>query len=159
MRAVRGELSYVVKRADGTIVEAFTDHNMIMTLGRVAVARLFSGDTSCVASGVGVGEGAGAPSMEQTGLTNPFIKPAAHIGFAIPEDTNGVIAWKPTDEPTTNARLDFILDTGDANGMSIREFGLFCADGTMFARRVRENGRAIEKDSDLIIEGYWIIRF
>jgi hypothetical protein len=158
-REIRGELAYVVRSASGAVVENVRDPNMIMTLGRMAVARLFAGDFTCAAFGVGVGEGATDPSAEQTELTNPFIKSATRVGFTSSEETDGVIAWNPSDEPTTNARLDFVFDTEDANGMSIREFGLYCADGTLFARRVRGNGRAIEKDDDLVIEGYWIIRF
>jgi hypothetical protein len=45
----------------------------------------------------------------------------------------------------------------EANGMAIREFGLLTANGTLFARRIRAN--PIYKESDISIEGEWIIIF
>jgi hypothetical protein len=46
---------------------------------------------------------------------------------------------------------------GEANGKAIMEFGLICTDGTLFARKNR--AKAIEKDSDISLEGKWRIIF
>ena len=52
-------------------------------------------------------------------------------------------------------KFNFTIGTNVANGMAIREFGLFFADGTIFSRRVRAS--AIGKESDIEITGYWEI--
>ena len=153
-----GELAYIV-RSRGEIIEEYSEKNMIMTLGRVAVARLFAGLPGGNALSVGVGEGSDPPNAEQTDLSNRYLVAASAIGFARAEVQNTITTWVPSSEPTPNVRIDFIFSEGDANGLEIKEFGLFTADETMFARRVRANGRAIAKDEDLTIEGYWIIRF
>ncbi|WP_029542864.1 hypothetical protein [Selenomonas sp. AB3002] len=44
-----------------------------------------------------------------------------------------------------------------ANGLAIREFGLFFGDGTLFSRRVRKS--TIGKEDDIQITGYWEIYF
>jgi hypothetical protein len=49
------------------------------------------------------------------------------------------------------------LAATEANGKEIREFGLFCTDGALFARRIRD--RPIYKESDIALEGEWIITF
>jgi hypothetical protein len=156
---VAGELFYIVRARCGEIVEACKEPNMIMTPGRVAVARLFSGAAGGNGKFIGVGEDDMPPSPDQTELLNQCLVEAHKIGFVRPEVDNGITIWVDSESPTPNVRFDFIFGTGDANGMSIKEFGLFTSDGVMFARRVRSSGRAIEKDEDLTIEGYWIIRF
>ena len=49
------------------------------------------------------------------------------------------------------------IATNVANGMAIREFGLFFADNTLFSRRVRKS--TIGKEDDIQITGYWEIYF
>jgi hypothetical protein len=153
-----GQLFFVVRRR-GVIIDSFDESNMIMTLGRVAIARLFSGLSGGNGLYVGVGEDDTPPNAEQTELQNQALVQASLVQFAKAQVNDGITSWIPANEPTPNVRFDFVFGAGDANGMSIREFGLFTSDGTMFARRVRTSGRAIEKDEDLVIEGYWIIRF
>jgi len=41
--------------------------------------------------------------------------------------------------------------------MAINEFGLLTSDGTLFARKNRNT--PINKDSDIALEGQWIIYF
>jgi hypothetical protein len=36
------------------------------------------------------------------------------------------------------ARFNWLVAANEANGMAVMEFGLICADGTLFARYVRQ---------------------
>ena len=63
-----------------------------------------------------------------------------------------------------DAKFEFVIGEDEANGLDIREFGLFCADGTMFSHRVRRNEETgkvsvIGKDVDIELRGYWILHF
>jgi len=156
--SVTGQLFYVVRR-DGVVIEEFSEQNMIMTDGRIAVARLFAGGAGGNGAFVGVGSSNEPPSPDQTGLTGEVKVPVASVTFANAEVVNGVVTWPESVEPTPNVRFNFLFGTEDANGLSIREFGLFTEDGTMFARGIRTGNGAIAKDSDIEVEGYWIIRF
>lgn len=153
-----GQLFFIVRR-NGQVIEEFSERNMIMTGGRIAIAKLFSGQVGLAGTHVGVGTDGSEPNAEQTGLAGGVLVPAKSVSFARAEVDGDSVRWVATEEPTPNVRFDFLFGTDDANGMSIREFGLFCGDGTMFSRRIRESGKSIEKDSDIEIEGYWIIRF
>lgn len=153
-----GRLFYVVRR-NGAVIEEFSDQNMIMTLGRVAIARLFAGENGGHGAYVGAGSSSAPPAPEQESLTDEVQVSVASVSYAEAEVVNGVTSWTESATPTPNVRFNFLFGTGDANGLEIREFGLFTSDGTMFARRVRSGSGAIAKDSDIEIEGYWIIRF
>jgi hypothetical protein len=154
---VSGQLFYRVRRR-GAVVEETALPNMVMTLGRVAIARLFKGQSGAHGFSVGVGENGDPPDPEQTGLLNPALA-VASPEFAQAEVNDGITAWVPCAEPTPTVRFNFFFGENMANGLAIREFGLITYDHVLFARRVRASGKAIEKDRDLTIEGYWIIRF
>lgn len=96
---------------------------------------------------VGVGSSGGAEKDTGTELTDQQLFPITK-----------------TSVDGRDARFDFVIGTDDANGIPIREFGLFCEDGTMFSHRIRrrkDTGAAsvIDKQDDISIEGYWIIHF
>jgi hypothetical protein len=82
-------------------------------------------------------------ALTDTELTEPFTKTIT--GFSFPESGQVQFDWR--------------LETSEANGMDILEFGLVTEDGTLFSRRVRESGRPVSKESDISIEGEWIIIF
>lgn len=154
----QGQLFYTVRK-NGVVIETFSEKNMIMTNGRIAIARLFAGGIGGEGAFVGVGSSNEPPAPDQSGLTDEVKVPVASVTFANAEVVNGVVTWPESVEPTPNVRFNFLFGTEDANGLSIREFGLFTEDGTMFARRIRTGNGAIAKDSDIEVEGYWIIRF
>ena len=63
-----------------------------------------------------------------------------------------------------DVKCNFLISENEANGLSIRELGLFCADGTMFSHRVRLNEETgevgvIEKFSDIELKGFWVLHF
>ena len=57
---------------------------------------------------------------------------------------------------TGQVRFNWSLSTAELNGVAITEFGLLCADGTLFSRKQR---KPIEKESDLSLTGSWTILF
>jgi len=59
------------------------------------------------------------------------------------------------DYPTANSvRFNWTLGTGDANGITIQEFGLLNDSNVLFARKVRAG---IVKTSAISLIGNWVI--
>ena len=126
---------------NGTVVETFQEKNLIVNGGRAAIAELIGAATSGKAvNTIGFGTGATLPELTDTALTGQFTKPVGFVSY-------------PANE---TVQFDFTLEVGENNGVTIREFGLFCADGTLFSRKVRA---AIEKTSAIRLEGFWTIQF
>jgi hypothetical protein len=106
------------------------------------MAHLIAGDVSQRSiNRISVGTNGAAPAAADTAITGAFTK--AVDGFSYPANGQVQVNWK--------------LLVSEANGMAIREFGLLTANGTLFARRIRAN--PIYKESDISIEGEWIIIF
>lgn len=136
-KPMRGCVHLEIKKG-GKIISTEDDHNLIVTGGRAKLARLMGGGYGGHITQVGVGEGTNAASESDTGLTNCVkvnVESATYEG--------------------TSVKFNFCVGTGQANGLNVREFGLFFADGTMFSRRVRQS--VIGKESDIEITGYWEI--
>lgn len=139
--ALEGHLYLKVERR-GKLIEEWDDHNLIMDAARPRIRDLCSGEmTNAFISHLGVGEGQEPAAPTDTSLTNCVLVPFTTVG----------------NPDTTTARFGFLIGPDVANGLAIREFGLFCGDGKLFAKRVRE--RVIEKDADMSIFGYWDIHF
>lgn len=126
---------------DGKIIESFQEKNLIVNGGRAAIANLIGGDTAgkSIVS-IGFGTDGTLPVLTNTDLTDKFSKPVGFVSY-------------PANE---TVQFDFTLEVGENNGVTIREFGLFCADGTLFSRKVRA---AIDKTSAIRLEGFWTIQF
>lgn len=138
---MEGYLHLDVYRA-GALIEQWEDKNLITDLARPRIRDMMSSETeNKFITHIGVGEGMLPASPTDTGLVNQILVPVTAV----------------TKPDSTTARFGFVIDLETANGMRIREFGLFCGDGTMFSKRVRE--RVIEKDADVSIFGYWDIHF
>jgi hypothetical protein len=138
---LRGTLRYTVFE-NGVPVEYFEESNLIVNGARVQMAPLIAGDVADRSIAfIAVGTNGDAPTVSDTEITEDFTK--AVDGFEYPADGQVQVNWK--------------LLVSEANGMAIREFGLLTEDGTLFARRVRAN--PIYKESDISIEGKWIIIF
>jgi hypothetical protein len=137
---LRGSLELRIRR-QGREVERYRDDNMIMASARNALARLIGGDgEGKVVTTIGVGVNGDGPSPDDTGLESSYTKPLA--GHSYPA--------------TGSVAFDFSIGPAEANGKSIREFGLICNDGTLFARKTRG---VIEKADDIEIVGTWTINF
>jgi hypothetical protein len=136
-----GTIRYTVFK-NGVPVERFEDSNLIVNGARVQMAHLIAGDVGQRSiNGISVGTNGDIPAVTDTEITGAFTK--AVDGFAYPANGQVQVNWK--------------LLVSEANGMAIREFGLLTGNGTLFARRIRAN--PIYKESDISIEGEWIIIF
>lgn len=137
---LRGSLLVNVRRA-GALVESWRDDNMIMLDARVALAQLIAGDgAGKIITKIGVGTSGAGPTPADTTLTSSFIKTLQ--GHTYPAAGRVQFNWK--------------LETTEANGKVIREFGLIAADNTLFARKTRA---PIEKADDISLDGAWTIIF
>jgi hypothetical protein len=139
--SMHGEFRLWVYRS-GILIEEYADKNLIVNGARTVMAHLVAGDGSGKPiNRISFGTNGAAPSPSNTTITSPFTK--AITNFSYPASGQVQINWN--------------LLVGEANGKGIMEFGLLCSDGTLFARKNR--AKAIEKDSDISLEGQWIITF
>lgn len=138
MQAVRGHVHLEVRK-NGQLIDVEDDHNVVVTGGRSRLAGLLGGrDAGKYITQVGVGTSADAATEADTNLTGRVLIPISNATY---EDTK--------------VRFNFTIGSGQANGLTIRELGLFFSDNTMFSRRVRRS--AIGKEDDIEINGYWDI--
>lgn len=124
----------------GEIIDRVDDHNLVVDAGRIRLAELAAGKSGSCITKIGVGSGSTAEAADDTELEGQQLFPL----------TLATVDGR-------DARFDFLIDNSQANGLKIHEFGLFCADGTMFSHRVRTG--LIEKEDDIQIKGYWILHF
>nr|AGS53506.1 hypothetical protein [uncultured bacterium contig00055] len=138
----------VYKHVNGEkrLIEEIEENNLIVNKAREQMAHLIAGDTEdrSIAS-IGFGEDGTTPTVADTSLTDPFIKPVD--GFEYPEES----------EVQDRVIINWSLDLNEANDMEIKEFGLFCHNGALFCRRVRP--KSLNKLDDLSFEGTWTIIF
>ena len=146
----RGEFALRVYR-NGQLVQEAADHNLVVDSGRTRLAQLAAGKSGAHIAYIGVGSGTEKEAAGDTGL-----------------ESQQLFAVKESSVTGRDARFDFEIGEAQANGLSIREFGLFCTDKTMFSHRVRihvddetgeERALTIDKASDIKIVGYWILHF
>ncbi|WP_031585917.1 hypothetical protein [Selenomonas bovis] len=123
---------------NGVLKEVDHDHNLIVMAGRTKLARLLGGGYAGHIDRIGVGTGSAPAADGDTGLTG-----AVYIPVSSAEYSAGKV------------RFNFTIGTDQANGLAIRELGLFFGDGTIFSRRVRKS--VIGKENDIQITGYWEI--
>ena len=135
----RGDFHLAVYK-DGKIIDRIDDHNLVVDAGRIRLAELAAGKSGSCITKIGVGSGSTAEAADDTELEGQQLFPL----------TSATVDGR-------DAGFDFLIDNSQANGLKIHEFGLFCADGTMFSHRVRTG--LIEKEDDIQIKGYWILHF
>lgn len=143
---VKGEFHIEVRRK-GKIVDEFHDHNLVVETGRIRLANLAAGLSDKYITQIGVGSGKEIEDEADTELTEQQLFPLTGVSV-----------------DGRDAKFEFIIGPEEANGLSIREFGLFCGDDTMFSHRVRRNEDTmkvgtIDKGEDIEIRGYWILHF
>ncbi len=141
---LRGDFCLQVWRdtpAGRVLVEQIDERNMIVNGAKNQLARLIGGDpANRHVNRIAFGVGRSPASPNDTALTGAYTKALTATAYPQPGQV----------------RFDWSLSAGEANGKSITEFGLICADGTLFARKARA---PIEKDSDLSLTGSWTILF
>lgn len=129
----------VIEATTGKVLEDYGDNNLVVTLGKANTAQLLAGAaTGKKISKIAVGVGAALPDVSDTALTTPFIKNVD--GYSFPATNEVLFSWT--------------IETTEANGLSITEFGLMNDSGVLFARKVRS---AIIKSSSIKLVGTWKI--
>jgi hypothetical protein len=138
---VKGILRYTVFK-NGIPIEKVEDRNLIVTGARIQMAHLIAGDfTGKNLKKIAFGTNGNPPLLENTEITNPFIKDLT--GYSFPADGQVQFNWN--------------LNANEANGLAIMEFGLLTAELVLFSRRTREN--PLNKEADISLEGQWILVF
>jgi len=159
----KGIFKMTVRKA-GEIIEVYEDHNLIVNNAKLLLAHLLGGDTVGKSiTHIGFGTKGTSPVPDDTTLKNPFLKQIKTISY--PGFISDEVDWGPLiglgDELVLPAYLyqvqfDWELLTTEDNGHSISEFGLLSGNNTLFSRKSR--GSPIVKESDISIEGSWIIK-
>lgn len=141
-QALRGVFTMRVLDKAGKIIAAFKDDNMIVNGARVAMSMLVSegADTGKVITRFGVGVGTETATPADTELSQCYVNDI--LGHDYPASGTVRFFWK--------------LGYDEYNEKNISEFGLFCADGSLFSRKVRS---PIFKAGDISFEGEWSIIF
>ena len=142
-KPMKGILKYKVFK-NGSLIETIKEENLIVDGAREQLARLIAGKFSGRnITKIALGVSGVAPTVNDDTIINAFEKNID--GYSFPDIGQVQFEWS--------------LTTGEANGKAILEFGLITEDGTLFSRRIRENGKPINKESDISIIGQWIIIF
>lgn len=132
---------YVEVRRGGELVEVIDEKNLIVNGAKNQLARLIGGSgTNRQITQIGFGVGTAAAAPGDTALTSPYLKAIGSVSYPA----------------TGQVQFNWSLSTAEMNGVSITEFGLICADGTLFSRKQRA---PIQKESDLSLTGSWTILF
>lgn len=136
---IRGDVRTVIR--DGENTQTRFGSNLVVTVGRQAMAKLLGGGRTGAITKFGVGTGSTAAALGDTTLTGISSKAVASVSY-----------------PATNqVQFTLQLAPSDAVGMAIRELGLFFADDTMFSRFV-ESG-VITKNGTMTITWTWTLTF
>ena len=129
-------------RDGGRVVERVRERNMVVTGARTILAGLLGGArTGPGVANIGFGASMTPPDFGNTALVLPYIRPLDGVTYG-----------------PASVVFAFSLPGAEANGLSIGEFGLFAADGVMFARKTRTYA-VIPKIPTLSLTGTWTIQF
>jgi len=137
---------------DGKIIDISQD-NLIVTQGRNNLAKLLGGQVGMHVSKVGVGTGSAPAASTDTAITNA-VKVAVtevRVGTGL-EAEDGTTFSDPK-----IVQFHFRFGLAVAAGVVIHEYGLFCANDTLFSRVVRES--PFTKTAIDQIVGFWQIQF
>ena len=140
-KQIKGIFRLWVKDATGKVLEQYEDLNLVVNTGRTQASKLLGGDvTNRHVNRISFGTNGSAPALGDTAITGPFNKNVSLVSYP----SAGVV------------KFDWSLELAENNGVTIREYGLLCADGVLFARKTRA---AIDKTSAIRLEGSWQIEY
>lgn len=130
---------YKIVSGEKILIEKYEDKNLVVNLGKQKICKLIANDgVNNYVNSISFGTSIVNPTIADISITDPFNK--GFTGYTYETDTSVTFEWE--------------LLTTEANGKSITEYGLICADSTLFSRKVRGS---IEKESDIYIDGSWKI--
>lgn len=122
------------------LIDHIRETNLVVTLGKTNIAKLLGGDAAGTAiTKIAVGEGGIATNVTDTTLTNSFSKAVDSASYP---DVQSVM-------------FHFDIDNSEANGLTIREFGLLNNNNILCARKVRDAD--IIKTNAIRLVGTWKI--
>lgn len=125
---------------NGKLIDRIQENNLVVTLGKTNVAKLLGGDAAGKAiSQIAVGDNGVDPADADNAISNQFAKNLTSVSYP---DAQSVL-------------FNFDIDNTEANGLTIREFGLLNVDGVLCARKVRN--AAIVKTNAIRLVGTWKI--
>ena len=143
--SIKGLFHIELKSSDGSIIDTYTNHNLVVNGGKALLAHSLVGsdiDNKKI-SKFGVGDSIAVSSGDMIGLQGTNIFKKVIVGYEFPV--------------YNQAKINFEVGLTEANGIDIKEFGLFSADGTLF-NRVTWNKNVL-KSSSFALSGYFLISF
>lgn len=125
---------------NGRLINEIKESNLVVTLGLQNICRLMGGDAAGKKiEKISLGTNGTAPAAADAAITAPFVKAISSVSY--PEQ-NSVL-------------FSFEITNAEANGMTIREFGLLNTDNVLCARKVRTG--EIAKTNAIALAGTWKI--
>ena len=141
--ALRGEFELNVFRR-GRLVSSEKSENLIVTAAAHILAQLLAGQAGVYGvTKIGFGISGTPADPADNALVGAYVKAIA--GYNYPQ--------------TGRVRFSWTLESAEANGTQIREFGLLTAGDSLVARKVRPANAFIEKAVDLSLSGTWTVIF
>lgn len=129
----------VIEIATGKVLSVTDEKNLVVQVGKTNVTKLLGGGVAGVAiTQIGVGTNSTAPALSDTALTSQFKKAVDAVSYP----------------DASSVRFSFTIDGTEANGKTIREFGLLDANDGLFSRKSHAD---IVKTSSVILSGTWTI--
>lgn len=123
---------------NGVLVQEHIDNNLVVKGGKQAILNILdSGGPGFFIQNVAFGTNGTAPADSDTTITGAYQKPLIGSSILAPDIT-----------------FNFDLNSGEANGMTIQEFGLMTNTAILFARKT---GISVNKTSSVTITGAWTI--
>lgn len=132
-----------IEHGTGKVLYEYEDKNLVVTLGKTNLVKLMGGDPAGeVIDTIGVGTSNTAAAPGDTALTGAFTKALNTAGTVNIYTANTV-------------KFGYQIDTTEANGTTIWEFGLLNTSGVLIARKVLS--ASIAKTSSFAIAGTWTL--
>lgn len=125
---------------NGELIERIQEKNLVVSLGKANIAKMIGGIAGGTAiSQIAVGSNGVPPATGDNAITDQFAK-----------------AFDSVTQPSSNSVMfHFDIDNSEANGLTIREFGLLNVGGVLCARKVRTAD--IVKTNAIRLVGTWTI--
>lgn len=138
--SAKGEVLLQIWNKDGALIEEIKGENLIVNIGKQSLALLLGeADADKRVSQIGFGTSGAATAGANTSLQAAYIKALDGVTYS-----------------GTSAIFEYALELNEYNGNTIREFGLFSDDNTLFSRITRD---PIEKTNQIRLTGTWKITF
>ncbi len=157
---LRGSVDFLTMR-NGIIIDRWQSSNLIVDIGRDAMARLLGGNRTTFVTKIGFGTNGTPTQPQDTALANMFSKPLENVRYS---GYTGNYYGENVAVAPGQIRFEYFLNTTEANGLQIRERGLLFSDNTLFARVLRPQTPGgqpdmILKQNDMTLAGAWTIYF